>query len=183
MFAHRLQVGGTVSAKVVMDWNGPGCSLPAGSIVQAHVTALTPRSKTSKGSDVALSFDAATCGKVALKPYSLIMVVVAAPFEDPDAVETAMPRSIAGGLRSETSDDAQAAHDMRYWALVRPDLESGRVYGIGGLSLSVGPANNSVLSSTRHDVTLFQHTQLLLVPRSEIVTNAAKNADVPHSQP
>ncbi|MGD0736717.1 MAG: hypothetical protein ABR976_16420 [Terracidiphilus sp.] len=183
MFAHRLQVGATVSAKVVVDWKGPGCTLPAGSIVRAHVTAVTAHSKASKESEVALSFDEAGCGKSALKPYSLIMVVVSAPFEDPDAMETAMPRSIAGGLRSETSDDAQAAHDLRYWELLRPDLQSGQVYGIGDLSISVGPTNTSVLKSKKHDVMVFQHSQILLVPSSEIVANGGKNAGTPQSQP
>jgi len=176
MFARHLKPEGTVSAKVLVDWNGPGCALPAGSIVQAHVTAVTPHSKASKDSQVTLSFDRASCGKSALKAYSLIMVVVSAPFEDPDAVALAMPRSIAGGLRSEMSDDAQAAHDLRYWASGRPDLQSGQVYGIGGLSLSVGPANNSVLTAKNHDVVLFQHTQLLLVPGSEIAPKAANDA-------
>jgi hypothetical protein len=136
-----------------------------------------PYSKASKESQVTLSFDSASCDKSVLKHYALILVVVSAPLEDPDAIALDMPRSIAGGLRSEMSDEAQAANDLRYWALLKPDLESGQVYGVSGLNLSVGSANNSVLTSKNHDVTLFQHTQLLLVPWSEIAPKAVNDTN------
>jgi hypothetical protein len=165
MFAHRLLVGATVSGKVLVDWNGPGCTLPSGSTLQGSVKAVTPQSKTSKDSQVTLSFDKAACSKAALKPYPLILVVVAAPFEDPDQIALDMPRAL-GGLRSELSDDAEAANDLRYWALLRPNLQAGHVYGIRGLSISVGTANNSTLTAKNHDLTLFQHTQFLLIAGS-----------------
>src|SRR6476469_6162426 len=57
---HRLAPGNTVFAKVTLHWNGPGCTLRSGAILEATVEAADRRKSTGE-SKLALPFARAQC--------------------------------------------------------------------------------------------------------------------------
>src|ERR1700739_4444601 len=69
LHARLLKVGGTVYARVTVDWKGPGCVLRNGAILEAHVVSVVPRIKPAKGSEVGLAFSKAQCGELKLGPF------------------------------------------------------------------------------------------------------------------
>jgi len=170
--SRHLQLGSVVYAKVLADWKGPNCVLPHGSVIEAHITVLTPHSRTAKESQLALAFDRVPCGDSRFVPYPLILIDVAARRTESASAADDLPRPLGGygggGFRSALSDNAEAAYDLDYFAGPdKQELHPGRVYGIKGMTLNAaaGPRNSSVLISTSREVFLLKHTLLLLVPR------------------
>jgi hypothetical protein len=181
--ARHLTTGETLFAKVLADWNGLGCVLRQGAVLEAKVVSVVPHSKTSKASEVALSFANAQCGESAMEPFTTVLVAVAAPQEDESSVAMDMPRALGSsapsagagsGFRSMTSTDADIWWNMQHLFPPNVSLHAGRVYGINWLKLSAGtgPLGSSVLSSKDRNVALDKHTLLLLVPGSLVITSA-----------
>ena len=80
MNAHLLHEGAVVFARVTVDWNGTGCALRNGAIVQGNVVSVTPyRRQGSKGSEVVLAFTEAQCGDLKMGAFQLLLAAVAAP--------------------------------------------------------------------------------------------------------
>src|SRR6266566_5285423 len=63
----RLTPGDTVFAKVTLDWNGPGCALRSGAILEATVEAADRRKGLGE-SKLALSFARAQCNGAEMQP-------------------------------------------------------------------------------------------------------------------
>jgi hypothetical protein len=189
--ARQLKPGEIVFAKVFSPWQGPGCSLARGAIVQAKVISAVAHSTASRESEVALLFDGAQCEKGKMGPFSFVLAAIAGPEENSDAIMMDMPRSIGGGLssnapngmRSLSTDDSD-----QWWNMAKgfgrfPNVHAGGVYGLHGIALSVatGPENSTVLVSKNSDVAVFKHTELLLIPASIVarpVADASPTADV-----
>ncbi|HEX4037609.1 MAG TPA: hypothetical protein VHX37_06085 [Acidobacteriaceae bacterium] len=186
--ARHLKVGEVIYARVFSAWEGPGCSLGKGAIVQAKVVAAVPHSKMSRESQVALSFDGAQCQPGKIGAFPLILAAIAMPEEDdsaelldmpmPTGAGTSSANAPSNGMRSTSSYDADL-----WWVMTKgfsrfPDVHAGGVYGIHGLRLSVatGPENSTVLVSKDRDVAIYKHTELLLIPEAAI---AAKGAEAP----
>jgi hypothetical protein len=188
--ARHLKAGDVLYAKVFSGWEGPGCTLERGAIVKATVLAAVAHSKTSRGSEVALSFDGAQCAHAAMGPFSLILTAIAAPEEDGGDHSMDMPRAIGGGLSSGAPNGMRSMTSYEsdlWWIMLKgfaryPDIRTGGVYGVRGLTLSVaaGPDKSSVLTTKDRDVALFKHTELLLIPGA-LVT--AKNDETPAAAP
>lgn len=173
----HLTNGAAVYAKVQADWSGPGCALRQGSILEATVVSVVAHSKTSKASQVTLSFTTAQCNKSDLQPFAMLLAAIAVPQEDDSSVAMDMPRALGStapsqgppsSFRSMTSANADIWDNMQHWVPSGQVPRVGGVYGIKGLKLSVGtgPQNSSVLSSGDRDVALDKHTVLFLVPES-----------------
>src|ERR1017187_8075760 len=175
MEARLLKVGATVFARVSVDWRGTDCFLRNGAILEGHVVAVVPHTKTTKGSEVDLAFTKAQCSNKKMDGFELLLVALAAPPQNNDLgiVSDPMPflTSRAGGrtnidnLRSSYGANVQYATLMQQIPVI-PRMQMGDVSGIRGLKLSVGtgPDNSSVLTSKDHDVALEKHTVLLLLP-------------------
>ena len=173
--ARLLKVGATVFARVSVDWRGTDCFLRNGAILEGHVVAVVPHTKTTKGSEVDLAFTKAQCSNKKMDGFELLLVALAAPPQNNDLgiVSDPMPflTSRAGGrtnidnLRSSYGANVQYATLMQQIPVI-PRMQMGDVSGIRGLKLSVGtgPDNSSVLTSKDHDVALERRTLLLLVP-------------------
>jgi hypothetical protein len=181
--ARQLKVGELVYARVFSNWEGPGCSLERGAILEAKVVAVVPHSKTSRASQVALSFDGAQCAHAQMGPFSLILAAVAVSEEDNSSRTLDMPRAFGSGnssgapngMRSLTSYNSDVWWIMQNGFARFPNVHTGGVYGIRGLSLSVatGPEKSSVLSSSDRDVAVFKHTELLLIPGALVLEKGA----------
>jgi hypothetical protein len=181
--ARQLKVGELVYAKVFSNWEGPGCSLEKGAILEAKVVAVVPHSKTSRASQVALSFDGAQCAHAQMGPFSLILAAIAVPEEDNSSRTLDMPRAFGSatssgapnGMRSMTSYNSDVWWIMQNGFARFPNVHAGGVYGIRGLALSVatGPEKSSVLTSSDRDVAVFKHTELLLIPGALVAVNGA----------
>ncbi len=176
LHARLLKVGGTVYARVTVDWKGPGCVLRNGAILEAHVVSVVPRIKPAKGSEVGLAFTKAQCGELKMGPFELLLSAVAAPPENSDLgiVSENLPvKSLSGltgemalnSMRVSLATNLQMESQIYLFPLV-PRMQMGDVYGIRGLKLSVGtgPENSSILTSNNRDVALEKHSLLLLVP-------------------
>jgi hypothetical protein len=185
--AHKLAAGATVFAKVTTEWNGPGCLLHPGAVLEGMVETTEPHKKGGS-STLALSFERAQCNSSDLQPYRLVMVAAAAPPNDWRAVpelDINSPR-----LRAHPGGEPTAATDQPMFQTLgqhleltgvahhfplKPDLRPGDVVGIRGLKLEVGtgPNRSSVLSSAHGDLSLKAFTQILLNPPSVAFIPAA----------
>lgn len=175
--ARLLKVGAPVFARVTVDWQGTGCVLRSGAILEARVSSVLAYNKTDKRSEVDLAFTRAQCGDRRMGPFALMIAALAAPPEASDMgiLSDPMPvNSVPSGYHGTASIAAIKSgyavnlmlESSIYQFPMSDNLQMGTVAGIKGLKLSVGsgPGNASVLTSTRHDVSLGKHTLLLLVP-------------------
>jgi hypothetical protein len=195
LHARLLKVGGTVYARVTVDWKGPGCVLRNGAVLEAHVVSVIPRIKPAKGSEVGLAFAKAQCGQLTMGPFELLLSAVAAPPEKSDrgifddnlpvtSLSGATGQNILTSRRVISEFNLQLESQLYRFPLV-PRIQMGDVYGIRGLKLSVGtgPENSSILTSKDHDVSLQKHSLFLLVPaqgtfpRASAVSSVDPNMD------
>jgi hypothetical protein len=176
LHARLLKVGGTVYARVTVDWSGPGCALRNGAVLEAHVVSVVPRIKPAKGSEVGLAFTRAQCGELKMGPFELLLSAVAAPPDNADlgVLSQSLPvKSLSGlngqmallSMRESLSVNLRLESQVYLFPLV-PRMQMGDVYGVRGLKLSVGtgPENSSILTSNNRDVALDRHSLLLLIP-------------------
>jgi hypothetical protein len=190
LHARLLKVGGTVYARVTVDWKGPGCALRNGAILEAHVVSVVPRIKPAKGSEVGLAFTKAQCGELKMGSYELLLSAVAAPPENSDLgiLSANLPvKSLSGltgemalnSMRTSLAVNLQLESQIYLFPLV-PRMQMGDVYGIRGLKLSVGtgPENSSILTSNNRDVSLEKHSLFLLVPAQGTFPRAPAGASV-----
>jgi hypothetical protein len=189
VYAHKLQVGQTIFARVLTDWRNSDCILDSGAILEAHVISVVPHTKTVKGSELDLAFTRAQCGARKLKDFQLLLAAMAGPAEQQDLglFSDPLPFSPQGGVAASYSNsliNAQSAASVSMemtstigQAPVMPSMKMGDVSNIKGLKLSVGtgPDNSSVLSSKDHDVTVEMHTVLLLIPAQGTIPRMAAN--------
>ncbi len=195
MNSHLLHEGAVVFARVTVDWNGTGCALRNGAIVQGNVVSVTPYHRQgSKGSELVLAFTKAQCGDPKLGAFQLLLAAVAAPPQNSDLgiLTSALPLSTAGSGLDRSSGALAAVKTMQMSTGINlqletpihqfpmiPNMKMGDVSGIGGVKLSVGtgPDNSSVLTSKHHDVALEKHTLLLLVPlQATLIRSSAGGA-------
>jgi hypothetical protein len=179
--ARHLKAGDVVYAKVFSGWEGPGCTLEKGATVRATVVAVVPHSSTSRGSEVALSFDGAQCAHSEMDPFSFILAAIAAPEEDDDDHTMDMPSTIGVNRANDgppTGTRSLTTYNSDFWWFMLkgfaryPDVRAGGVYGVHGLTLSVatGPDKSTVLTAKDRDVALLKHTELLLIPGALVVS-------------
>jgi hypothetical protein len=191
VYAHKLQVGSTIFARVLADWRGADCVLNTGSILEAHVVSVVPHTKIAKGSELDLAFTRAQCGAPKLKDFQLLLAAMAAPQEQQDQGIFSDPlpfNPLAGTQQSMVNYQAAASVSWELRSQIGPSpaaghIKMGDVSNIKGLKLSVGtgPENSSVLSSKDHDVSVEMHTELLLVPAQGVIPRAAPSSGAAES--
>jgi hypothetical protein len=176
LHARLLKVGGTVFARVTVEWRSPTCHLSNGAVLEAHVVSVVPSIKPVKASEVGLAFSRAQCGDLKMGPFNLLLSAIAAPPDDPDLgiLSESLPvRAMSGIKGSIVLNSMRISNDPTlnlispiYLFPLIPRMEMGDVYRIKGLKLSVGtgPENSSILTSKDHDVALEKHSMLLLIP-------------------
>jgi len=186
LHARLLKVGGTVYARVTVEWRSPTCVLRNGAVLEAHVVSVVPSIKPVKASEVGLAFTKAQCGDQKMGAFNLLLSAIAAPPEDSDLglLSYSLPvRAMSGvsglvvlnSMRISNDRTLQLASPEVYLLPLIPRMEMGDVYRIRGLKLSVGtgPENSSILTSKDHDVALEKHSMLLLVPAQWTITRAS----------
>ena len=192
-----LKVGSPVYARVTVDWHDAECILDSGSILQAQVISVTPRTKTTKDSELGLAFTKAQCGGPQMGTFNLMLAAISAAPGDSDNLEQTLPilSSAAGGGRAAfASMHATAASGIQAQIQIHdfpvvPHMKMGYVGGLRGLTLNVGsgPDKISVLSSKNHDVSLDKNTLLLLVPTRgtfpQTVAKASTNDSIDSNAP
>ena len=189
--AHQLKVGESVFARVDGRWEGTECVLRDGAILEGHVIAVIPHTKTEANSEVTLAFTRAQCKGLKMDDFKLLLSAVAAP--PPDEMDRgiltdAMPLNMrgsgnAGGPGTGTTG-VDAFHEMQMSTTMNleidsmgkgppplPHMKMGDVVGIRGVKLNVGsgPDHSSVLTATNRDLTLVTNTVFVLVPMDEAV--------------
>jgi hypothetical protein len=174
MQAHLLKVGAIVFARVRVDWRGTDCVLMNGAILEGHVVAMAPPTKTAKGSEIDVAFTKAQCMSKKMDDFELVLVALAAPPQNRDLgiISSNTPFNTTPGSQTNISNIrtsyVASIYNSAFFqqAPVVPHLQVGEVSGIRGLKLSpgTGPDNSTVLTSKGHDVSLDRHSLLLLVP-------------------
>ncbi|MGA2539332.1 MAG: hypothetical protein ABSF53_25225, partial [Terracidiphilus sp.] len=111
MYAHKLQPGATVFARVLADWRSADCVLDTGSILEAHVISVTPHTKTAKGSELDLAFTRAQCGERKLREFPFLLAALAVVPEQGDQgiFSDPLPFNPLGGGTSAADSFRQAA--------------------------------------------------------------------------
>jgi hypothetical protein len=199
-----LAVGATVFARVTRDWNGLGCSLRQGAMLEATVEHV----ETVKGhrgkSSVALAFTKAQCDGTEMKPHNLLLSAIAHVPEDWGSTPTGnmsvplsfgIPRQFGSrGTNvgpSRVPGDRVNAYPLDSWHVelkgithhfpMSAKVQPGDVIDLKGLKLDLGtgPNQSSVLSLKGSDVRLDQYTQLLLVPSSLVFERTAVPMQLP----
>jgi hypothetical protein len=185
LHARLLKVGGTVYARVTVEWRSPTCLLRNGAVLEAHVVSVVPSIKPVKASEVGLAFTKAQCGDLKMGPFNLLLSAIAAPPEDSDLgiLSQSLPVQAGSGIKGSTIlNSMRVSYDPAlnlispiYLFRLIPRMEMGDVYRIRGLKLSVGtgPENSSILTSKDHDVALEKHSLLLLVPAQWTIARAS----------
>ena len=199
--AHQLKVGEAVYARVDSRWQGDQCVLSDGAILEGHVIAVVPHTRTERNSELILAFTKAQCNGVRMDDFKLLLSAVAGPPADMDRgfLSDMLPiRSGNGGdagtllmsqgtsafLKTQKSGSTTQKVDAEYDDLPQlPPMKMGDVVGIRGLKLSVGsgPDHSTVLTAANHDLTLISHTVFLLVPVARVVP--AAGASAPSGEP
>jgi hypothetical protein len=186
MEARLLKVGATVFALVSVDWQGTDCFLRNGAILEGHVVAVVPHTKTAKGSEVDLAFTKAQCMSKEMGGFELVLVALAAPPQNDDLgiISATTPFNTPGGFASIDNLRASYVAPIYNSAFfgqkpVVPHLQVGEVSGIRGLKLSVGsgPDKSTALTSKDHDVSLDRHSLLLLVPLKGTFPTLSANSE------
>jgi hypothetical protein len=185
LHARLLKVGGTVYARVTVEWRSPTCVLRNGAVLEAHVVSVVPSIKPVKASEVGLAFTGAQCGDLKMGPFNLLLSAIAAPPEDSDlgilsqslpvkAMSGVSGRMVLNSMRISNDPTLNLISPIYLFPLI-PRMEMGDVYRIRGLKLSVGtgPENSSILTSKDHDVSLEKHSLLLLVPAQWTIARAS----------
>jgi hypothetical protein len=178
---HRLAPGNTVFAKVTLDWNGPGCTLRSGAILEATVEAADRRKSTGE-SKLALSFARAQCNGAEMQPMKLLLAAVAGPPQDwrvapnPEfrvpmsflQVSGASPAGFGGSTISNFAMPTMELTGIVHHFPMGPKVKPGAVIDIRGMKLDIGTGPNqcSVLTAKNRDISLEAFTQFLLVPAS-----------------
>jgi hypothetical protein len=182
----KLAAGATVFAKITAEWNGPGCDLHSGAVLEGTVEAVESR-KNGGRSMLALSFDRAQCNGSELQPLRLVVLAAAAPpenWEDVSDVEINSPRlrpHPVGELKGPSEPILQmSSQHLEFMGIThhfpfKPNLRPGDILGMKGLKLDVGtgPNRSSVFSSAHGDFSLKAFTQILLNPPSVAFVPAA----------
>ena len=199
--AGRVKIGDPVLAKVEVAWQSSDCSLREGAILRGHVLSQTPRSRTSKTSEIAIAFDNGECNGSDMKPLSLTLAALIArdPRSDPNAYDTMALSSAIGsiqqgsidrrGTRNMPLNTAAKAKRVTIVAPMRrqgpPAVKPGDVVGIDGVKLAVaaGPEGSSIISSARYNLNLEAATQLVLVTNTRILVPAKAAAPAPAPKP
>jgi hypothetical protein len=179
----RIQKGSPVFARVLEDWNGQGCTLHSGAIIEAKVEIAQPTAKPNHDSQLALSFSNAQCNGNEMVPIDLVIAAVSWNREDnitmrgnyyPIVKNTYGPGgSIAPG--NVDLDGIEFKSSQLFTA--PPTLHAGDVYGIRGVKMQMGagPGGSSLFYSKSRDVVLDQYTQFLLLPTSAAFVRVPKS--------
>src|SRR5258708_13577834 len=169
----RLTQGDTVFARLTRDWNGLGCALRTGAILEARVETAVRRQGLGE-SKLVLSFARAQCNGTDLQPMKLLLAAVAqAPpdwrvspnkeFRVPMNSLLANGRAGAGFGGSTISNFSMPTleltgilHEFPMSRRVKP----GDVLNIRGMKLDIGtgPTQRSALTTQTRDPTPHSYT-------------------------
>jgi hypothetical protein len=177
--ARRSQPGDAVRASVLVDMKiGDRVAIPKGAVFTGKVVSVTPKSSSAKESTVEIAFDTLTIAENQVYPIAATVqaAIVKATEEDTPTVgggapTRAMSGTNNGGVTSDISEGdrergAVVAEDADVYRMgkVMPTTASG-VHGVKNVSLKTN-GDSTIISSSKHDVSLPAGTQLLLLVRN-----------------
>ena len=156
--------GQPVTLKVVHEWVGPDCHLPAGAMLYGGVMAS---SSGKHGGELALVFDRGDCLHQERKDLSLRVIGVVAPPGERESFHDAMPTQVAGGARQIS--DTVAAMGYKEDENLNPGgppntVHPGIVVGLKGVTMTPegGPQCSALMTSVGHSVRLDTGSELIL---------------------
>jgi hypothetical protein len=189
----RVAAGDTLFARITQDWNGLGCGLRTGSILEATVETAEPR-KGRGESRLALSFSRAQCNGTEMQPMKLVLAAVAQAPQDwrvAPSPEFRVPMSFlqtngsmgagfGGTVINNFSMPSMELTGVAHHFPMGPKIKPGDVIDIRGMKLDIGTGSqqSSVLTTKNRDLSLDVYTQFLLVPASLVTSTAVPLASL-----
>jgi len=169
--AKKAKVGDEVTGKTMDDFLGDKNDVlaPRGSRIVAHVVEVSPRVGES-ASTLGIAFDKIILKNGADVPFKAAIQAIGGPDLSAGPVNQPMPQSGGGAPTMSPGHDP----DSYGGSMGRGDVPANSgasgplppnaqgVVGISGISLSAGSAENSLISSQKHNVKLDSGTQLIL---------------------
>jgi hypothetical protein len=169
--AKKAKVGDEVIGKTMDDFLGDKNDMlaPKGSRVLAHVAEVSPRQGES-ASTLGIAFDKMVLKNGADVPFKAAIQAIGGPDLSAAPANQPMPQSGGG------APTMNPAHDPESYggSMGRGDVPANSgatgplppnargVVGISGVSLSAGSAEDSLISSQKHNVKLDSGTQMIL---------------------
>jgi tetratricopeptide (TPR) repeat protein len=160
----HLKPGQPIALKVVNEWTGEGCTLPAGAALYGSVMASTHGSSNAQ---LALAFDRGDCVGHTKKQLSLRVIGVVGPADHNEAFHNAMPTEVAGGGRDISV--TAAAMGLKEDENLNPGgpphtVHPGIVVGLQGLTMTPegGPQCSALLTTSEHSVHLGVGSEFIL---------------------
>jgi hypothetical protein len=163
----HLKPGKEVWVKMVNEYDYPGCTLAADSILYGHVTSASS-SKNPNASELSLVFDHGDCAGRAKKALSLRLIGLVAPAtEDSRHMLQELPAEVSGGVQQVSQvqnalvdgiDDnlnpGGAPHTIHPGVVVRMPAVKLEPEG--------GPGCSAKITSTNHSIQLGAGSELIL---------------------
>jgi tetratricopeptide (TPR) repeat protein len=163
----RLRPGKEINVKVLNEWSSSECSLPSGSTLYGHVTAVNS-TRSPDSSELSLVFDHGECGGGTKKSVSLRIIGLIASPDQFVGLHSALPSQVAGGGRSIS----QSAADMGSLSVdenLNPGgnphtVHPGIAFGFQKIKLepSGGPGCSTRITSTEREIHLGVGAELIL---------------------
>ncbi len=162
----NLNIGDTLSVKVVQEWTTPVCRLEMGANLYGRVVSVVP-SKHRGHAELALVFDQGDCTGHNRQALTLNVIALVAPDDDGQALHTAIPSQVNGSGRqlSDVVGSLQHGTDVMLNPGGTPGtVHPGVVVRIPGvkLGLHAGPHCSMLLRSGERNVRIGTKTQFLL---------------------
>ena len=189
--ASRVKAGQPWLARVAQEWNGRGCHLKLGAIVEGHVARVVRRTKTDKTSSMHLVIDKASCDNRDPTEPKFTLVALLGPFGTPaPAGESGLSEgppladvpALAIGVPNGPAGEApammrsvEAATQINQYALsarmtrkLPNRMLPGQVIDLPRMNLAVGTGvdGGSIIWATGTDARLEDRTTLILMPAS-----------------
>lgn len=161
--------GQAITLKVMQEWTGPGCHLPAGAMLRGKVLQA---SGVKGNSELAVMFTEGDCAEQKNKQLSLRTIGLVGPADERKALHDAMPTQLRGGGR-QISDTA-AAMGLHLDENLNPGgapntIHPGIVVGAKGTKLTpeAGPQCSALLTSADSSVHLSLGSEFILTMQQE----------------
>ena len=155
--------GQPVTLKVVHEWIGEDCRLPAGAAIYGNVLAS---SSGKNGAQLAVAFDRGDCFRQIGKALSLRLIGVVGPPGERKAMHDSMPTEVHGARAiSDTAADMGLQEDENLNPGGPPHtVHPGIVVGLKGLTMTpeAGPQCSALMTSAKNSVRLDTGSEFIL---------------------
>ncbi len=199
--AGHLRAGAPVFAKVMYDWNSPGCHLRAGSTVSGRVVAAQGHRQGAQPPSLTILFERADCNGDKAASFGLVLFSVIGAVAQTEASgmvdsgglfgSVSAPLHLQGGGSATGSAAPPPAYDptkdmsLRSAASEKPkEAAPGQVSNLRNVSMTVGTGleGGSVLTTTGRGLRVERESEMVLLPRPTPTPTGLARKELPPAE-